>query len=110
MSTDDQAPAVIVHTGDTVLARGLTANLDGVNVLHAVAGDDLGRLLTSEHPMAVLITHLQAGTSAERGWRRIGVIRTEMPDLAILAYLDAEVAGWDPAQGVCPASAIVRGP
>lgn len=102
--------AVIVHTGDTVLARSLTANLEGVGVLHAIAGDDLGRILMSEHPMAVLVTHLQAGTSSERGWRRIAVIRGEMPELPILAYLDPEVEGWDPALGPCPASAIVRGP
>lgn len=103
-------PAVVVHTTDTVLARGLATNLDGVTVLHAVGGDDLGRLLTSDHPMAVLVLHLGAGAGAERGWRRISLIRSELPDLAILAYLDPEVAGWDPAGGPCPASAIVRGP
>jgi MinD-like ATPase involved in chromosome partitioning or flagellar assembly len=107
MSTE---PAVIVHTADTALARGLAASLAGVTVLHASGGDDLGRLLTSDRPVAALVLHLPAGSDTERGWRRISLIRGEMPDVAILAYLDANVQGWDPTDGPCPASAVVRGP
>lgn len=105
---DRDDAAIIIHTHDADLAKGVAAALPGVTLLQTAAGDDLGRLLTSDHDVVVLVVHLDA--DGERGWRRISLIHDQLPQLPILAYLDPDSVSWDQANGLCPASAIVRGP
>lgn len=106
--SDQHQAAIIVHTHDAELAKGIATALPGLTVLQTAAGDDLGRLLTSEHDIVVLVVHLDV--DAERGWRRISLIHDQLPQLPILAYLDPEATPWNPVNGPCPAVAIVRGP
>lgn len=101
-------PAVIVHDDDRMLANGLSAHLGDVGVLQATTGDDVGRLLTSSHEVAVLVSRLNG--DAAREWERLGIIREVMPTLPIVAYLEPDAVEWDLERGPCPANSIVRAP
>src|SRR5688572_9209835 len=103
-----EPPVVVVHTADGQLARELAAHLPGVGLLHTAGGDDLGRVLTSGRPVALLIAHVEG--PGDRGWIRLEMISGTLPDLPIIAYLDRTADPWDPKRGHSPVTSVVRAP
>jgi Flp pilus assembly CpaE family ATPase len=101
---------VIVHSSDRTFADGLADELGDLLVLRSSVGDELGRLLTGDHAVAVLVVDLPDAADGHRGWQQIAVVHEQLPSLPIVAHLGEQVESWRDDGSTCPATAVARAP
>jgi MinD-like ATPase involved in chromosome partitioning or flagellar assembly len=101
---------VIVHSSDRTFGDQLADELGDLLVLRSSVGDELGRLLTGDHLVAVLVVDLPDVAEGQRGWKQIEVVHEQLPALPIVAHLGEQVETWRDDGTPCPASSVVRAP
>jgi Flp pilus assembly CpaE family ATPase len=101
---------VLVHGTDRGLADRLGIEMDDVRILHSSTGDELGRVLTGGHAVAVLLVDLPDASDGERGWQRVALVHEQLPDLPIVVLLGERVGSWSGPAEDCPAEVVLRSP